>query len=141
MATRKRSAVQRKIREADNIIEEQVEVIDEQLEKVERMMKPYEELAERRNRLKAARRALLGGTRMTGEGGSTLRLEDVVGYVRENPGAAPGQIAEGLHTRNTTVSSHLYRNKDRFINKDGRYWVRDPKEGLNTAEDLEDEEE
>jgi hypothetical protein len=50
-------------------------------------------------------------------------------------------MAEHFSVSQSTVSSHLYRNKDRFLNKEGRYWNRDPKAGLNVVEDIEEEDE
>jgi DNA-directed RNA polymerase specialized sigma24 family protein len=139
MATRKKT-VRKKLAEADNIIEEQIEVINEQLEKVQRMMRPYEQLKDRENRLRAARRALLGGSSVTREGNSQIRKEDIVEILKETPGMAPGQIAQHLGVPQTTVSSHLYRGKDaRFLSKDGRWYLRDPKAGINTSDDIEEE--
>jgi len=84
---------------------------------------------------------LLGhGPRTTGGTTTRLTLDDLVDFVGQNPGQSPGQTAEHFGVSQATVSSHFYRNKDRFINKDGRYWVRDPKAGLDTAEDIEDDE-
>jgi hypothetical protein len=140
--TKKRSTVDRKVAQVDKIIEEQVEAIDEELEKVQRMMRPWEKLKDREGRLRAARRALLGGSRSTGEGGSNLRQEDIVGYLRENPGSVPAQIAQHFGVTQPTVSSHLYRGKnERFLSKDGHWYLRDPKSGINTVEDLDGEEE
>jgi len=137
--TTKKSRVRQKIDQADKIIEEQVEVIDEQLERVQRMLRPYEQLKDRENRLRAARRALLGGSKSTGEGSGKLRQEDIVEYLKNHPGQTPGQLAEHFGVTQTTVSSHLYRGKgERFLAKEGRYYLRDPKAGINTVEDLDE---
>lgn len=114
--------------------------IDEALDQIEARMKPYQKLADAKTQLLAARRALLGhGPRMTGGTTTKLTLDDVLGYLKEHPGSAPGQIAQRFGVAQTTVSSHLYRNKDRFIANEGRYWARDPKAGINTVDDIEED--
>lgn len=127
---------------ADKIIEEQVEVIDDQLDRINAMLRPYEELKERANRLQAARRALLGGNRLTGAGGTRLRKEDIIEFLKDNPGSSPSQIAEKFGVASPTVSSALYRGKTdgRYLSKDGRWYLRDPKSGLDTEDDLPDHE-
>lgn len=121
---------------AEETIQGQVDGIDEALEGIEKRLSKYQELIDAKNKLLSARRALLGGNRLTGAGGSRLTLDDVTGFLKEKPGSAPGQIAERFGVTQPTVSSHLYRNKDRFIKKDGRYWARDPEAGLDTADDI-----
>lgn len=124
-----------------DIIDEQVEAIDEALEQIERRMKPYAALAEKKQQLLAARRALLGhGPRTTGGTSQRVHLDDIIQFLGENGGAAPSQIAERFGVAQSTISSHLYRNKGRFIQKDGLYYNRDPKSGVNSAEDIEDKE-
>lgn len=127
--------------DAQSLIDEQVSQIDAAIEQVERRMRPYEALAQKKQQLLAARRALLGtGSRITG-GNNRLTLDDILSWLKANQGTPAGQIAEHFGVPQTTISSHIYRSKDRFINKDGRYWARDPKAGLDTADDIEDEEE
>jgi len=121
-----------------SVIDEQVRQIDEAIETIERRMRPYEELNLKKQQLVAARKALLGGNRLTGGASSRVQLEDILSYLNENPGSTPAHLAQRFSVAQTTVSSHLYRNKDRFINKDGRYWVRDPENGMDTADDIED---
>lgn len=136
--------VQKKARfNPQDVIDEQVEQLDEQIEKIERRMKPYEKLAATKQQLLQARRALLGqGPRLTGgTGGSRLTLDEIIGWLKENPGSAPAQLAEHFGVSQSTISSHIYRNKGRFLTKGGRYWARDPKAGLNTDEDIEDDDE
>lgn len=126
-----------------DLIDEQVAQIDEAIGTIERRMKPYESLAQKKQQLLQARRALLGqGSRLTGgTGGSRLTLDEIKGWLSENPGSSPGVIAEHFGVSQSTVSSHLYRNKTVFINRDGSYWVRDPKSGLDTAADIEEDDE
>jgi DNA-binding transcriptional ArsR family regulator len=124
-----------------DLVDEQVALIDEQLEELERRLAPYKKHLEVKQQLLSARRALLGhGPRTTGGTTTRLTLDDIVAYVKDHPGITPGQMAEHFGVSQNTVSSHLYRNKDRFLNKDGRYWIRDPKAGLNVVEDIEDDE-
>jgi hypothetical protein len=123
------------------IIDKQVGEIDASIELIERRMRPYEELNAKKQQLLAARRALLGGSRLTGTGGTRLQLEDLLEYLKKNPGHSAGQMAMRFSVPQTTVSSHIYRNKDRFISKDGRYWVRDPENDINTADDIEEDDE
>jgi ribosomal protein S24E len=123
-----------------SIIDEQVVSIDEALERIELRMKPYAKLAEKKNQLLSARRALLGGNRTTGAGGTRVTLEDVTDYLKEHPGSVVSSIAERFGVTQSTVSSHIYRNKDRFIKKEGRYFLRDPEAGIDTADDIEEDE-
>jgi hypothetical protein len=122
-----------------SIIDEQVVSIDEALESIERRMKPYEALNAKKQQLLSARRALLGGNRTTGAGGTRVTMEDIVGFLNDNPGSLPSAIAERFGVGQGTISSHLYRNKDRFIKKDGKYYVRDPEAGVDTADDIEED--
>lgn len=126
---------------AQDLIDEQVTNIDEMLEQIERRMKPYAELNAKKQQLLSARRALLGGNSTTGAGGTRVTLDDVVDFIKGKPGSAPNEVAERFGVSQTTIGSHLYRNKDRFVKKDGRYWVRDPKNGINTEADIEDDDE
>lgn len=123
----------------NSLIQEQVTNIDEAIESLEKRMRPYEQLNAKKQQLLSARRALLGGNRTTGAGGTRLTMDDVVGFLKEHPGSSPSNIAERFGVSQTTVSSHIYRNKSRFIKKDGRYWARDPKNGLNTEDDIEED--
>lgn len=129
---------QSRLAKADQIIAEQVEALDEQLEVLEKMLAPYERIKERADRIRAARRALLGGSRTTGEGGTKLRMEDVTQFLKENPGSSPAVIAEKFGVSQNTVSSHLYRGKNqRYLTKDGMWYLRDPKNGMNTEDDID----
>jgi DNA-binding transcriptional ArsR family regulator len=124
------------------LLDEQVALVDEQLEDLEKRLAPYKKHLEVKQQLLAARRALLGhGPRTTGGTTERLQLADIVDYATNHPGTTPGQMAEHFGVSQSTVSSHLYRNKDRFLNKQGRYWVRDPKAGLNLVEDIEEDDE
>ena len=135
-------ATARRVKKCDpqNLIDEQVAQLDEALEKIEAKMKPYEELNQKKQQLLAARRALLGhGPRLTGGTTTRLTLDDVVDFVKNHPGCIPSDLAQHFGVPQTTVGSHLYRNKTRFVVKDGKYWVRDPKAGIDTADDIPEE--
>jgi hypothetical protein len=124
------------------LLDDRVAEIDEALEEVERRMRPYAKLNETKQQLLAARRALLGhGPRTTGGTSQRLHLDDIVGFLKENPGSTPAAIAERFGVTQPTVSSHIYRNKSRFIKKGDGYYVRDPKAGMNTEDDIEDDDE
>lgn len=141
--TKKKSKAQEMLEYAEHVVQEQVENIDEALDKINKRLKVYESLIEKRNQLQAARRALLGGNTLTGAGGSRLRMDDVAEYVKENPGKGPTEIAEHFGVPYATAAGHLYRGTQagRFINKDKKYWLRDPENGLDTADDIDEDQE
>lgn len=134
---------QSRLAKADQIIEEQTEAIDQQLAVLDKMLEPYDRIKERRERLRKARSALLGGTGTTGAGTTKVRREDVRDFLIENPGATPGQLAEALHTTQTNISSHLHRGRDERFITDGEshWWIRDPKNGILTYDDIKEQEE
>lgn len=144
MAERKRkvSRADRIGSEISGIIEQQLEEIDEALTRVNKLLAPYEELKIEANKLQAARRALLGGNRQTGAGGTRLQMEDIVRYLGENPGSTAGEIAAEFGVAQNTVSSALYRGKgERYLSKDKKWYLRDPKNGVNTEADIDNIEE
>ena len=115
--------------------------IDEAIQEIEDRMRGYQALADSKTQLLAARRALLGhGPRTTGGTTHQVTGDDLYAYVKENPGLTPGEIAEHFGVKQGTISSHFYRNKTRYIKKGDRYWARDPKNGLDTADDIEEDE-
>lgn len=101
--------------------------IDEQLARVAREEKA---LGTERERLLAARAALLGRASAGPSRGKRISQDDVAAYLAENPGSTASQIAEELDVPATNVSTHLYRAKDtRFQRKDDGWYVlpgRDP---------------
>lgn len=128
-----------RLKEAERIVQTQVEQIDDEITKLEKYLRPYEKIKAEIDKLRSARRALLGGSKQTGAGSTKLRQQDIVEFLEQNPGASPGQIAEAHGVTQSTVSSHLYRGKgERFLTKDQRWWNRDPKNGINTADDIEE---
>lgn len=142
----KRPSIQTILAEVEESKQELLESIEEKIELVEERMKPYEALNQKKQELVAARRALLGGSRLTGAGsGARIRQEDVVDWLRKNEGGHGSQeIADGINGSEPSVRAHLNRGKDeRFLKKDSKWYLRDPKNGINTVEDIdaEDEEE
>lgn len=127
---------------AEEAVETSLNEVDVQLEAIEKRLAKYQVLIEAKTKLLSARRALLGhGPRTTGGTTTRLTVDDVKQYLKEHPGSVPTQIAQRFGVSQSTVSSHIYRNKDSFIQKDGRYWARDPEAGLDTAEDIEEDDE
>lgn len=120
-----------------------LEAIDEQLESINEKMRKYEPLIEAKKSLEASKRSLLGGARLTsGNNGMRLRQEDLVLYLKENPGLKVQEIAEHFGTPYSTVGSHLLRGRDeRFLQTASKRWyVRDPEEGIDTVDDIEEDE-
>lgn len=136
----KESTTKVKRKNAKEYEDEAVIHLDEQIEAIERRLAPYAELINTKNKLIAARRALLGQNRATGGTGAKLTLEEILDQLEKNPGQTASQLAEHFGVKLTTVSSHVYRNPMRFVKKDGRFWKRDPGAGMDTPEDVEDDE-
>lgn len=123
----------------DSVIEKMVEEIDKELEKIEnhKAMKAVQKLLERKAKLQASRRALLGtGNKLTGEGGNRVTQAEVVAWFKarlEDQGAdhkfSVADIAESMGHNEATVRGHLNRGKgERFTKHDDGTWsLRDPK--------------
>lgn len=125
---------------ADALVEdmkqEMLDMIDEKIEALEAKLKPYEKLIELRNNLRAQRRALLGGNKLTGGSGARVRQEDMVEFLGQHPeGVSVADITKHFDSTQSTISSHLYRGKhDRYIKRDNRWFLRDPKTGMDNEE-------
>jgi len=139
--TRKRSRIEAALDAADQIIEGQKETLDEAIDELNKKLAPYDKLKEKRDKLVKARNALSGGNVLTGAGSTRLTWQMIAEELETNPGRTPEELAKKFNVKTTNVTSALWRQKDKFINKNGRYYVRDPEAGINTAEDIEDEEE
>lgn len=137
--TRKRSKIEAALEAADTIIEEQKETLDEAIEELNKKLAPFDKLKEKRDRLVKARNALSGGNVLTGAGGTRLTWQMIAEFLEANPGSTPEEIAQKFNVKTTNITSALWRQKDKFINKDGRYYVRDPEAGINTADDIDDD--
>ena len=126
---------------AEDLLNESIAEIDAGLEEIEKRLTRYQKLIDTKTKLLSARRALLGtGSRTTGNAGTRLTGDDLQARLKEKPGSTASQLAEFFGVPLTTVSSHIYRNKDRYIKKGDGYWARDPEAGLDTADDIEEDE-
>jgi hypothetical protein len=104
-------------------IEKKLAVLDGELAR-------YEELLSERERLRAARSALLGEIPQVAD---RITQEDVAAYLGEHPGSRAGEIAEGLGVPLARVSSHLYRGKHtRFVSRPDGWHLRESAEGSPT---------
>jgi hypothetical protein len=138
--TRKRSKIEAALEAADTIIEEQKDTLDVAIEELNKKLAPFDKLKEKRDRLVKARNALSGGNTLTGAGGTRLTWQMLAEELEKTPGQVPEELAKKFNVKTTNITSALWRQKDKFINKNGRYYVRDPEAGINTADDIEDEE-
>jgi DNA-directed RNA polymerase specialized sigma24 family protein len=95
--------------------------IDEQLARVE---SESQTLGRERERLLAARAALLGQPLGRAPRAKRISQDDVAAYLAEHPGSSPSQIAAALEVPVTNVSTHLYRAKNtRFQRKSDGWYV------------------
>jgi DNA-directed RNA polymerase specialized sigma24 family protein len=100
-------------------IEKKLAVLDSELAR-------YEELRCERERLQAARAALLGEKTTAAQ----ITQGDVANYLAEHPGSRAGEIAKGLGVPLARVSSHLYRGKHtRFVSRAEGWHLRESTEG------------
>jgi hypothetical protein len=98
--------------------------IDEQLSKLDARLAPHEPQLAERERLRAARAALLGESPTP----PTRRIsqDDLVGYLIENPGARASAAAKFFGVPLTTVSAHFYRGKlTTFVSRGKGWYVRE----------------
>lgn len=130
----------------DDFIEEKLAEIDEQIEKINnsKAIRAAEALIQKRDRLKAARAALLGaGPKLTGgSGNGRMSQAEVVAFFERNVETGKTitveELAKGLSTTQEVVRGHLNRgNGERFLTpRRGEWALRDPKNGVDTLEDL-----
>jgi hypothetical protein len=96
-------------------IEKKLAVLDGELVR-------YEELLSERERLQAARAALLGEKTTAAQ----ITQGDVAEYLAGHPGSRAGEIAKGLGVPLPRVSSHLYRGKHtRFVSRADGWHLRE----------------
>lgn len=115
---------------ADNIVEQVLEgelPINEGIDKLQAKMEAYEVLRVRRDRLTAARRALLGaGNKLTAAGGTRVTQEEVyIALSKFEHGATVAELVEAVAGSNDgQIRGHLNRAKGgRFeLTSDGK-WV------------------
>jgi hypothetical protein len=100
-------------------IEKKLAVLDGELAR-------YEDLLSERERLQAARAALLGEVAPTP---GQITYGDVAEYLAEHPGSRAGEIAKALGVPLARVSSHLYRGKTtRFVSREDGWHLRESTE-------------
>jgi hypothetical protein len=81
----------------------------------------YQELLSERERLQAARSALLGEPHTPGQ----ISQGDVAEYLAGHPGSRAGEIAKALGVPLARISSHLYRGKQtRFVSRPNGWHLR-----------------
>jgi hypothetical protein len=99
--------------------------IDRKLAALDGELARYQKLLSERERLQAARSALLGEPRAPGQ----ITQGDVAEYLAGHPGSRAGEIAKALGVPLARVSSHLYRGKHtRFVNRPDGWHLRDSDE-------------
>lgn len=99
-----------------------LEVLDEQIEGLEQKLEKVQPLINELNRLRQTRRVLLAEKGTTGGGGrsgTVLTQEQVIHYLRENGPSQPITIAQALGVKETTMRSHLNRNRDTTYERNG----------------------
>ncbi len=103
--------------------------IDRKIAVLDGELARYQNLLDERERLQAARAALLGEPHTPGQ----ITQNDVAAYLAEHPGSRAGEIAKALGVPLARVSSHLYRGKHtRFVNHPDGWHLRG---SSNTAPD------
>jgi hypothetical protein len=134
---------------AEDLVEQVLEGevgLNDAIEQFDRKLEVYDEVKKQRDRLTSARRALMGvGSRTTSSGGSRVTQDEVAKTMSEGTDAG-WTVAELVGSisgaTDGQIRGHLNRGKDvRFLKResDGRWFIRDPEAGINSAEDLPDE--
>jgi uncharacterized small protein (DUF1192 family) len=96
--------------------------IDRKLAALDSELARYQKLLSERERLQAARSALLGEPHTPGQ----ITQGDVADYLAGHPGSRAGEIAKALGVPLARVSSHLYRGKHtRFVNRPDGWHLRE----------------
>jgi hypothetical protein len=116
--------------------------LNDAIAQMDEKLKVYDEVKKQRDRLTAARRSLLGvGSRTTSAGGNRVTQDEVAQKMREVEGGM--SVAELVTTISGStdgqIRGHLNRGKNegRFLKRsDGKWFIRDPEAGINTEEDL-----
>jgi hypothetical protein len=99
--------------------------IDRKLAALDGELARYQKLLSERERLQAARSALLGEPHTPGQ----ITQGDVAEYLAGHPGSRAGEIAKALGVPLARVSSHLYRGKHtRFVNRPDGWHLRESDE-------------
>lgn len=131
---------------ADELVQDQLANIDEALEDLNAKLEVFDRIKVKRDQLMSARRALLGvGNRVTGSGGTKITQDEVVSAMNGNgDGMTTQEIVTACPgSTDAIIRGHLSRGKgERFLKResDGKWFLRDPENGINEADDLPEEE-
>jgi len=131
---------------AEELVERALEgdvSLTDAIEDLNKRLEVYDEVKKYRDRLMAARRALMGtGNRMTGEGGTKITQDEVV-QVFDEEGLSVAEIVALIPgSTDAQIRGHLNRGAgERFLKRasDNRWFLRDPKNGINDVDDLPEE--
>lgn len=131
---------------ADRLVEQVLEgevSLNDAIEQMDKRLEIYDYVKQKRDRLLSARRSLLGvGSRTTSSGGNSLTQDEVAKKLSEySSGATVSELAEELSSTEGSVRGHLNRGAtERFLKRsDGKWFLRDPENGINTTADLEED--
>lgn len=115
----------------NDLIQGALDNIDKRIARIAKMLHPFEDLIEQRNKLQAARRALLNDRATTSGGGRGITQAEVVNAIGDDV-LTVHEIAQKLGTTEAVVRGHLNRGKERFeVNVDNgikKWQLRDPEE-------------
>lgn len=119
--------------------------LNDAIEQMDKKLEVYDRVKAKRDRLTSARRALLGvGSRTTSSGGSRVTQDEVAAKLLEEPAGVTVAELVNLISGSTDgqIRGHLNRGKNdgRFLkHADGRWFKRDPENGINDEGDLPDD--
>jgi hypothetical protein len=120
--------------------------LNDAIDQMDRKLEVYDEVKKQRDRLTAARRSLMGvGSRTTSSGGSRVTQDEVAKALSSEgeDGATVALLVTKLSgSTDAQIRGHLNRGKgERFLKRsDGTWFLRDPENGIDTEEDLPEEE-
>ena len=94
--------------------------IDEKLSKLDGKLAPHESSIAERERLRAARAALLGEAPTAKA--RRISQDELIGYLIEHPGSGSAAVAKDFDVPLETISSHFYRGKLTTYVSRGKGW-------------------
>lgn len=117
---------------AERLVESTLEEIDERLQELNQKMAVFDRVKEERDKLLAARRALVGGGMTGGTGGGRVRQQDIVDWMQrqEEDEFTVNEVAKALGVTPEVARGHFNRGKgERFEQgSEGKWKLRDPEE-------------
>lgn len=133
---------------AEDLVEKVMEGevgINDAIDQMDKRLEVYDRVKAQRDRLTSARRALLGvGSRTTSAGGNRVTQDEVAKVLQDaDKGMTVAELVTAISgSTDGQIRGHLNRGKDqRFLkHSDGRWFLRDPEGGINTEDDLNDDE-